>query len=84
MKSGPPGWEPHKTTVRVDGWICDPKDEHRIPARVANLIAAAMPHPGDRHVVATIRMRVMARQLAHQRKKKVRIARLQRGTFCSA
>ncbi len=47
MKSGPPGWEPHKTTVRVDGWICDPKDEHRIPARVANLIAAAMQHPAS-------------------------------------
>jgi hypothetical protein len=74
VKVGPPGWQPHQITRRVDGW-CVSENENRIPAAVAEMIAAAMPQPGGRDAVAVIRARMMARQLAHVRKKKVRIAR---------
>ncbi len=46
--------------TRVDGWLVDPADENRIPAAVAQMIARAMPQPGD-HGVAAIRKRMYAR-----------------------
>ena len=75
MKAGPPGWQPHQITRRVDGWCIDSGNENRIPAAVAEMIAAAMPQAGGRDVVAVIRGRMMARQLAHERRNKMRIAR---------
>ncbi|WMT71904.1 hypothetical protein [Bradyrhizobium sp. Ash2021] len=60
-KAAPPGWEPHRITHRVDGWvIIDPKHEDRIPAAVAEMIARAMPQPGD-SAVAAIRARMYRR-----------------------
>ena len=59
MKAGPPGWEPYKTTFRVDGWIIDPTDEDGIPSSVAELIARQMPQLGDD--IADIRARMYAR-----------------------
>ena len=59
-KAAPPGWEPHRITHRVDGWIVDPKNEARIPAAVAEMIARAMPPPGD-NTIANIRKRMQAR-----------------------
>ena len=60
MKSGPPGWQPHQLTHRIDGWVIDPDDEDRIPAAVAEMIARAMPQLGD-DSVADIRARMKAR-----------------------
>jgi hypothetical protein len=45
---------------RIDGWVVDPKNENRIPAPIAELIARAMPQPAD-DTVAAIRARVQAR-----------------------
>ncbi|MHC2627071.1 hypothetical protein ACVIW2_009103 [Bradyrhizobium huanghuaihaiense] len=59
-KSAPPGWEPHRITHRLDGWVA--QDENRIPARVAEMIARAMPQLADTDVAA-IRARMVARQL---------------------
>jgi hypothetical protein len=75
MKAGPPGWEPHQITRRVDGWCIDPENEDRIPAEIAAMIRRAMPQLGGRDVAAIVRSRMLARQLAHKRKKKARIAR---------
>ena len=66
MKAGPPGWQPHKTTSRIDGWVVDPADESRIPGAVAELIARAMPSMGG-DTVAEICARMVARQLMHER-----------------
>ena len=60
MKAAPPGWQPHQIMTRVDGWLVDPADEDRIPAAVAQMIARAMPQPGDQSVAA-IRARMLAR-----------------------
>jgi hypothetical protein len=60
MKAGPPGWEPHKTVSRIDGWVINPDDEDRIPSVVAEMIAHAMPQLGD-DTVAAIRRRMYAR-----------------------
>ncbi|WP_342726084.1 hypothetical protein AAFG07_03805 [Bradyrhizobium sp. B097] len=60
MKSAPPGWQPHQVETRIDGWVVDPNDEARIPAAVAEMIARAMPQPGN-GVVASIRARMLAR-----------------------
>jgi hypothetical protein len=60
VKAGPPGWEPHKTSFRVDGWIIDPDDEGRIPSAIAEMIARAMPVLGD-DTVADVRARMQAR-----------------------
>ena len=60
MKAAPPGWEPHRITHRIDGWIVDPENKNRIPAAVAEMIARAMPHLGD-SVVAATRARMLAR-----------------------
>ena len=46
--------------TRVDGWLLDPADEDRIPSAVAELIARAMPQPGN-DAVAAIRRRMYAR-----------------------
>jgi hypothetical protein len=62
MKAAPPGWEPHQITHRIDGWVIDPENEARIPAAVAELIARAMPEPGD-DTVAAIRARMLARHM---------------------
>ena len=62
MKFAPPGWEPHQVTHRIDGWVVDPADEDRIPAAVAEMIARAMPQPGD-DTVAAIRRRMHARHM---------------------
>jgi hypothetical protein len=60
VKATPPGWQPHQIMTRVDGWLVDPADEDRIPAAVAQMIARAMPQPGD-DTVAAIRARMLAR-----------------------
>jgi hypothetical protein len=62
MKAAPPGWQPHQVTHRVDGWIVDPENESRIPAAVAEMIARAMPQPGD-NTVAANRGRMLARHM---------------------
>jgi hypothetical protein len=67
MKSGPPGWERHKVTTRLDGWVLDPNNEDRIPAGVAEMIARAMPQPTE---VEIIRARMKARQEAYDRSHK--------------
>jgi hypothetical protein len=59
MTKGPPGWEPHKIMTRIDGWVVDPKNEDRIPAAVAKMIARAMPQPDE---IEIIRRRMIARQ----------------------
>lgn len=63
MKSAPPGWEPHQIVSRIDGWIIpDPQNKNAVPARVAKMIARAMPQLADPRVAA-IRARMVARQL---------------------
>ncbi|MBR0792159.1 hypothetical protein JQ631_24000 [Bradyrhizobium manausense] len=62
MKSAPPGWQPHKVVNRLDGWIVEPKNKGGVPARVAEMIARAMPQLADPHVAA-IRARMVARHL---------------------
>jgi len=59
-KAAPPGWQPHQIVTRIDGWIVDPKNEARIPAAVAEMIARAMPQPRD-NTVAAVRARMLAR-----------------------
>jgi hypothetical protein len=60
VKAAPPGWKPHQITHRIDGWIVDPENKDRIPAAVAEMIARAMPQPGD-NTVSAIRARMLAR-----------------------
>jgi hypothetical protein len=60
MKAGPPGWQQHQLTHRIDGWVIDPDDEDRIPTVVAEMIARAMPQLGD-DTIAAIRARMYAR-----------------------
>jgi hypothetical protein len=48
---------PDTITTRIDGWVGSPG---HIPARVAELMARAMPMPGDESV-AEIRARMLAR-----------------------
>lgn len=57
-KAGPPGWQPHMITTRIDGWFVDPKNEGRIPAVVAEMMARAMPQPTE---IEFIRARMLAR-----------------------
>ncbi|UPK39358.1 hypothetical protein IVB18_20310 [Bradyrhizobium sp. 186] len=59
-KAGPPDWQPHLITHRIDGWVIDPKHENRIPTAVAEMIARAMPQPDD-DTVAAIYARMLAR-----------------------
>lgn len=46
--------------TRIDGWVVDPENKNRIPVAVAEMIARAMPQPGD-SIVAAIRARMLAR-----------------------
>lgn len=62
-KAAPPGWQAHRITNRVDGWIVDPEHEDRVPALVAEMIARAMPQPGGDTVAA-----IYARMVARHRK----------------
>jgi hypothetical protein len=65
VKAGPPGWQPHQTTHRIDGWIVDPADENCIHSAVAEeMIARAMPLLGDDTV--DIRARMWTRQRMHE------------------
>jgi hypothetical protein len=76
MKFAPPGAEPYRTLTRVDGWLGS--DPTRIPNSVAREIAAALPRLEGRTEVERIRARMLARQMAYESKKKVRIARRRR------
>jgi hypothetical protein len=69
-KSQPPGWSPHQVTSRIDGWICDPANEDRIPAAVASMIVQNMPSVGG-DTIADIKARMIGRQraLEHRRKR---------------
>jgi len=58
MPKGPPGWEPHRITSRLDGWFVDPENEDRIPPVIAELMARAMPQPTE---IEIIRARMLAR-----------------------
>jgi len=58
MSKGPPGWEPHRITTRIDGWFVDPENERRIPPVIAEMMARAMPQPTQ---IEIIRARMMAR-----------------------
>ena len=41
LKVGPPGWELHRITTRIDRWVvADPHDEGRIPAVIAEMMRA--------------------------------------------
>ena len=60
MSKGPPGWEPHRITTRIDGWFIDPRNEQRIPPVIAEIMARAMPQPTE---VEIIRARMMARMV---------------------
>jgi hypothetical protein len=62
MSSAPPDWQPHQIVTRIDGWVVDPKNENRIPAAVAEMIARSMPQPRD-SAVAVIRARMLARHM---------------------
>jgi len=66
-RHAPPGFEPHKVISRVDGYICDPENPDRVPTRIAAMIRAAR-FGGDS--VRDIRDRMVARQRAHDRKRK--------------
>jgi hypothetical protein len=62
MSKGPPGWEPHRITTRIDGYFLDPRDEDRIPAVIAKIMADGMPQPSQ---VEMIRARMVARMIEH-------------------
>jgi hypothetical protein len=64
MSKGPPGWEPHRITTRIDGYFVDPRDEDRVPAVIAEMMARAMPQPTE---IEIIRCRMQARQRMHER-----------------
>ncbi|MGY3393180.1 hypothetical protein ACVWW6_005771 [Bradyrhizobium sp. USDA 3311] len=70
MKFAPPGGEPYKIMNRLDGWIG--RDPSRIPNSVAAEMGAALPHWAALRSTAFGPETV--RQLAYERKKKVRIA----------
>jgi hypothetical protein len=63
MMKGPPGWEPHRIQVRLDGWVGS--DPSHAPASVAEAIACAMPQPTE---VEIIRARMLARQRMMERR----------------
>jgi hypothetical protein len=73
-RHGPPGWAPHQAMMRIDGWfVIDPKNENRIPAYVAEIIARAMPPLGGGDTVGDIKARMQARhQLIVERKASLR------------
>ena len=51
MSKGPPGWEPHRITTRIDGSFVDPHDQTRIPPVVAEMMARAMPQPTEIEII---------------------------------
>jgi hypothetical protein len=61
---GPPGWNPDEITSRIDGWVVDPDDEDRIPARVAEMIVRALPQLGGgcSSIIEEVRARMLCRQ----------------------
>ena len=73
MKFAPPGSEQHRVLTRLDGWIGH--DPYRMPISIATEIAAALPPLEGRRTIERIRARMMARQLAYERAKQVRLAR---------
>ena len=66
-KSQPAGWSPSEIARRTDGYICDPENPGHVPSRVASLIRAARTG-GDS--ISDVRGRMVARQNAHERKRK--------------
>ena len=66
-KIAPPGWQPHQIVHRVDGYVIDPENPGHVPSRVAALIRAARTG-GDR--ISDVHARMVARQNAHERKRK--------------
>lgn len=72
MKFAPPGGEPYRTLTRLDGFLGS--DPTRIPNAAAREIAAALPPLERRTEIDRIRTRMTVRQLAYERKKRVRIA----------
>jgi hypothetical protein len=73
MKFSPPGSEPYVILSRFDGFLgSDPRD---VPNSVAAYILAAM---RGRTEVERIKARMLARQLAYNRRKMVSIVRRQR------
>lgn len=62
---GPPGWEPHKITTRIDGWVVDPAFPFTIPEAAAKLIVDALPPLNGHDTIDTIRARMLARQAMH-------------------
>ena len=73
MKVYPPGSEPYVTLNRLDGYI-----GHDMPHSVAEHICARWPALGPRTEVERIKARMLARQHAHNLKKRVSIVRRQR------
>ena len=61
MSKGPPGWEPHRITTRIDGWVID-HDENRIPPMIAEMMARAMPQPTEVEITRA-RMRCRHRMM---------------------
>jgi hypothetical protein len=69
MPKGPPGWQPDRIQVRLDGWVGN--DPTRAPRSVAEAIARAMPQLGEGDTVADIKARMIARQLRHERSQRI-------------
>ena len=65
-KIGPPGWEPHRVVSRLDGFV---SVDGRVPAFIADLMAAPKTRTNDRSIAA-IRARMLARQRAYERTKR--------------
>jgi hypothetical protein len=73
-KIAPPGWQPHQIVHRLDGYVIDPENPGHVPSRVAALMRAA--RFGDS--IADIRARMIARQLAHEHRRKRQLAIINR------
>jgi hypothetical protein len=58
---GPPGWQPHEVTSRLDGWIIDPEHKGRIPAPIAELIANVATASHRHGSITDVRARMRAR-----------------------
>ena len=55
---GPPGWQPHVVTSRLDGFV---SADGRVPAFIIDMIASSKSRGGGRSIAA-IRARMLARQ----------------------
>lgn len=60
MKTALAGWKSRQITHRVDGWIVDPANKHRMPPAVAAMMARTVPQPGQS--LFDVRARMFARQ----------------------